>query len=69
MNGICRVLDCHYGTQFDPSDDTWAAIKVYRDGNPIIICGGFATEDDAEDCANLEHREDLRANGRNGVGA
>jgi hypothetical protein len=69
MNGICRVLDCHYGSQLDPSDGTWAAIKVHRDGNPIIIDDGFATEDEAEACAGFEHEEDLKANSRNGVGA
>lgn len=69
MNGICRVLDCHYGTQFDPSDDTWAAIKVYRDGNPIILDDGFAIEEEAEDCATLAHQSDLQDNDRNGVGA
>lgn len=69
MNGICRILDCHYGAQFDPSDDTWSAIKVYRDGNPIILDGGFASEEEAEACADLEHESDLQANGRNGVGA
>jgi len=69
MNGICKILDCHYGTQFNPSDDTWAAIKVYRDGNPIIIDDGFATEEEAEDCATLAHQSDLADNGQFGVGA
>lgn len=69
MNGFCSTLSAFYGAQFDPSDDTWSAIKVYRDGNPLIIDDGFATEDDAEQCATLEHECDLQANGRNGVGA
>jgi hypothetical protein len=69
MNGICPILDTHYGAILDPSDDTWAAVKVTRDGNQIIIDDGFATEGDAEDCAALEHQSDLQANSRNGVGA
>lgn len=46
-------------SQFDPSDDTWAAIKVYRDGNPLVIDDGFATQDEAEDCAELARDAEL----------
>lgn len=69
MNGNCRFLRAFYGAQFNPSDDTWAAIKVYRDGNPIILDHGFTTEEEAEDCAGLAHQADLAANGQFGVGA
>lgn len=69
MNRICRILDCHYGAQLDPSDDTWSAIKVHRDGVPIILEDGFPTEEDAEACAALVHEGDLRDNGQFGVGA
>lgn len=61
MNGICHILDCHYGTQENPGDNTWAAIKVRRDGNPIIIDDGFATEEEAEAVATAEHERDLKA--------
>ncbi len=69
MNGICKILDCHYGAIFDPSDDTWTAVKVHRDGNQINIVGGCATEEEAEQYAAAEHRADLEANGQFGVGA
>lgn len=42
-----------FTSQFNPSDDTWAAIKVYRDGNPIILDDGFKTQYEADDCADL----------------
>jgi hypothetical protein len=61
MNGICPILNCHYGAI--PADDcnsSWLAVKVFRDGNPIIIDDGFATEQDAEDCAALAHQSDLQ---------
>lgn len=69
MNGICPILDCHYGAIFNPSDDTWAAVKVDRAGNQLILDDGFASEEEAEQCAGLAHESDLRDNGRNGVGA
>lgn len=68
MNGFCRALQCFYGAQFDPGNDEWVAIKVYRDGVPIRLAS-FKTEDEAEDCAGLEHLNDLEANGQLGVGA
>lgn len=69
MPGLCRTLDCFYGAQFDPADDTWAAIKVHRDGSPVILDDGFATEQTAEDCADLAHQSDLQDNSQFGVGA
>lgn len=69
MNGICPILDTRYGSQLNPGGDTWQAVKVHRDGNPIIIDDGFATEDEAEACAGLAHENDLKANDRNGAGA
>lgn len=70
MNGICKTLDCFYGTQWTDDDGAaFLAIKVYRDGNPIILDGPFATEGEAEDCATLHHQTDLAANGQFGVGA
>lgn len=68
MNGMCKVLDCFYGVQWDEGNDEWVAIKVYRDGNPIEIARA-ATEEEAELYADEEHELDLQANGRNGVGA
>lgn len=70
MNGICRILDCHYGAI--PADDcnsSWCAVKVDRAGNQTIIDDGFATEQEAEDCADLAHQSDLQANSQFGVGA
>lgn len=65
MNGMCPIPDCFYGAQFNPSDGTWAAIKVCCDGNPIILDDGFASEYEAEDCAAHEHENDLvRIRGR-----
>ena len=69
MNGICRILDRHYGAIFDPSDDTWTAVKVCRAGNQTDIEGGFATEEEAEERAGAEHQNDLRDNSQFGVGA
>ena len=67
-----RNLGCYYGAQFDEaadSDKAWLAIKVYLDGVPLILCEGFATEDDAEACALMEWFEDREANSQFGVGA
>jgi hypothetical protein len=69
MNGLCRTLDCFYGTRFDPGDNTWTAIKVYRDGNPIELGGPFETEEEAEQCADEVHAEDLLHNSQFGMGA
>lgn len=69
MNGYCHTLSAFYGSQFDPGDDTWHAIVVYRDGNVIQLGGPFATEDEAEDCAAAEHKRELQNNGQFGVGA
>lgn len=40
-----------FGAQFDPSDDTWQAIVVYPDGNPIVLARGFLEQETAEDFA------------------
>lgn len=48
-----------FTSQFNPSDDTWAAIKVYRDGNPIVLDDGFATEEEADACAELARENEL----------
>lgn len=69
MNGYCKTLSAFFGPQFDPSDDTWSAIKVYRDGNVHVLCGGFATEEEAEAFACAEHGRELEDNGQFGVGA
>lgn len=69
MNGYCRTLSAFFGPQFDPSEDTWDAIKVYHDGNAIAIGGPFATEEEAEACAGAEHQRELEDNGQFGVGA
>lgn len=50
-----------FTSQFDPSDDTWAAIKVYRDGNPIILDDGFKTQYEADDCADLARADAVQA--------
>ena len=68
MNGMCKVLDCFYGAQFDPGNDEWVAIKVYRDGNPIELAR-FATEEEAEQHADQQCNEDLADHGQFGVGA
>lgn len=57
---FCRELQCEYCTSFNPGDDTWAAIKVFRDGEARYLERGFPTEEEAEACA-LRHRdEDLK---------
>ena len=68
MNRYCHTLSCHYGAQFNPRDDTWAAIKVYRDGVPIVLASGLPTEEDAEQIADMEYESDLLANAQFGVG-
>lgn len=69
MNGMCKVLDCYYGAILNPSDDTWTAVKVRRDGNQINIIGGCDTEEEAEQYAAEEHRADIEANSQFGAGA
>lgn len=69
MANTIHILGCTYDTQFDPSDDTWTAIKVYRDGNPIVLGGPFATEEEADAFACAERDADLQANSQFGVGA
>lgn len=64
-----RLLGAFFGAQFDPSDDTWSAIKVYRDGVPIILEAGFKTEDEAEAVASAERATEREANSQFGVGA
>lgn len=69
MNGYCKTLGCFFGAQFDPSDDTWSAIKVYRDGNVHVIESGFPSEEWAEQAAGEAHEQELADNGQFGVGA
>jgi hypothetical protein len=59
MNGYCTSLRAYFGTQFNPSDDTFDAIKVYRDGNVIRLGGPFRSEEEAEDCAGYHHALEL----------
>lgn len=59
MNGMCKTLDCYFGAQFDPGNDEWVAIQVYRDGNPISL-GRFPTEEEAEAHADDECRRQIR---------
>lgn len=68
MNGICKTLDCFFGSQFDPSEDEWVAIQVYRDGNPIEL-GRYPTEEEADDAADAERHQQMEAHGQFGVGA
>ncbi len=39
----------HFDTMFDPADDydPWIAIKVWADGNPVVLAR-FATEAEAD---------------------
>ncbi len=70
MNGICKIMDCHYGAI--PADDcnsSWIAVKVDRAGNQETIDSGFETEEEAEDVAADQHRQDLIDSGQFGVGA
>lgn len=69
MNGICKTLSAFFGPQFNPGDDTWRAIKVYRDGNEHEIGGPFETEEEAEACAAEVHAREIADNGQFGVGA
>jgi hypothetical protein len=69
MNGYCKTLSAFFGPRFNPSDDTWDAIKVYRDGNEHVIAAGFATEEEAEQAAGREHAQEIAANSQFGVGA
>jgi hypothetical protein len=64
----CRTLGCYFGAQFDPGNDEWRAIKVYRDGNEIEIAR-FGSEDEAELCALHEWQEEFDLNSQFGVGA
>lgn len=60
MNGICRILDRHYGAI--PADDcetSWIAVKVDRAGCQINLQEGFETEAAAEEFAGVIHRQDL----------
>jgi len=65
----CKTLSCVFDAAFDPSDDTWSAIYVYRDGNVHTIDAGFATEEEAEACALAERDRQLEDNDQFGVGA
>jgi hypothetical protein len=69
MNGICKTLGCFFGPLLDPSDGTWSAIQVYRDGNQITLESGFATEEEAEAFAGAERERLLQDNSQFGVGA
>jgi hypothetical protein len=68
MNGYCKTLSCYFGAAHDPSEDDWAAIYVYRDGNVHVI-GHFPTEEEAEEAAGIERKRQLEDNGQFGVGA
>jgi hypothetical protein len=60
MNGICPMLDRHYGAI--PADDcetSWIAVKVDRAGCQINLQEGFETEAEAEEFAGQIHRQDL----------
>lgn len=67
MNGICPILDCYFGAM--EGDEGWTAIKVYRDGNPIILGGPYGTVEEAEQCADEAHDSELQDNSQFGVGA
>lgn len=69
MNGYCSILCAFYGPRFDPSDDTWDAIMVRRDGNEILIERGLDSEEAAEAAAGRAHAADLADNGQFGMGA
>lgn len=70
MNGICKILDHHYGAiPADDSNGTWIAVKVDRAGNRVILEEGFDSEEEAEAFAGHVHQQELEDNGRNGVGA
>lgn len=62
MNGYCTTLRAFYGPQqlTDCPSDGWCAIKVYRDGNEIVIDAGPMSEDDAFNAAGRAHRADMR---------
>jgi hypothetical protein len=49
---------------FDPSNDEWVVVEVWRDGNPLELCR-FKTEDEADDFAAGMQRHILQF----GVGA
>jgi hypothetical protein len=66
--GYCRTLGCIFEVAFDPGDDDWIAVQVYRDGNAIEL-GRFATEEEAEDFAAAERDRQLEENEQFGVGA
>lgn len=69
MNGICSILDRHYGAI--PSDDCnteWLAVSVDRAGNQTEI-GRYNTEDEAEEAAGIAHKSDLADHGQFGMGA
>jgi hypothetical protein len=70
MNGICKILDRHYGAvPIDDIESSWNAVKVDRAGNEIVLETGFDTEEAAEQFAGEVHRQELEDNGRNGVGS
>lgn len=69
MNGICKIMDRHYGAIFDPGRETWTAVKVDRAGNQENIDAGFETEEEAEAVAGDQHRQDLIDSGQFGAGA
>lgn len=57
---LCPVFDCFFGAIRD-GEDGYAAVQVYRDGNPHVIAGGFETDDEAEECAVRERCRQLEA--------
>lgn len=66
-----HTLGCAFTSIFDEgasADQAWVSIKVYRDGNPIELAR-FATEDEAEEFAQIEMNSELADHGQFGVGA
>lgn len=70
MNGYCHTLGCFFGAvrNSDCDSDGWAAVQVYRDGNPIVF-GHADTEEEAEDIAGAECERQLQDNSQFGAGA
>ena len=65
---LSKNRDCIFTAIFDPGEDIWYTVKVYRDGNPIYL-DSFATQDEAEDFADEMRKDYDAANGQFGVGA
>lgn len=63
-----KTLGALFDAIFDPTDDTWIAIRVSLDGNRRNLCV-FDTEDEAYQHAMDEMDLELEANSQFGVGA